>query len=193
MQSFLAAVSHRATDFPGSNQQQSSRAHDHDHSDTAGGSGDHNCRECQRAHGSEAMHALIDAFNDAFNAPAPAEAVPAAPAIPTPSSGPPPLGSILQLAKETGMPRKACKAALFAHSNDYAAARWSLLPSEQAGSDDAASCEMPTTQAAIDGVFDPCPKFAGGRAGWIYKSGQLGVGYYRDAPLQVAVASQQGG
>ena len=86
------------------------------------------------------MHALIDAFTDAFNEEEtmPERMMKAAskpPQPPKPSSdkpkgdgGPPQLGSILQLVKETGKTRKECKAALISSGNDYDAARWSLMP-----------------------------------------------------------------
>jgi hypothetical protein len=76
-------------------------------------------------HGSDAMRALVGAFTDAFNheAPCELEPPPTQPApLPTPD-GRPPLGSILQLAKETGRPRKECEAALVANANDFERAR----------------------------------------------------------------------
>ena len=79
-------------------------------------------------HGSDAMRALVGAFTDAFNheAPCELEPPPTQPApLPTPD-GRPPLGSILQLAKETGRPRKECEAALVANANDFERARRAL-------------------------------------------------------------------
>ena len=90
---------------------------------------------------------------------------------------PPPLGAILQLAKETGKSRAECKKALIGHDNNYDAAKGSLMP-EAAPSE--CGCE---SSGAIDGVFEPCEDFAGGRPGWMFKRGHLGTGYYRDAPM----------
>ena len=114
---------------------------------------------------------------------------------PPPPSGPPPLGSIIQLQKETGRSRKDCKAALVTTHHDYDAARWALLPSppgtttvQTESSEEALG--RPSSEP-IDGVFDPAPRFAGGRPGWLYKRGPLGVGYYRDGPLSVAMPQQE--
>ena len=170
----------------------------------------------KHGHGSEAMRSLVSAFNDAANAsppPSPTrQATPPRqpPPPPAAATGPPPLGSILQLVKETGRSRKECKAALVAHANDYDAARWSLMPNPPGaddgdgnadGSGDGSSsaepakvgcggCAANASSAALPGVFEPAPKFVGGRPGWLYKRGPLGVGYYRDAPMNVAVAKE---
>ena len=94
---------------------------------------------------------------------------PAVPSIPAPSSsGPPPLGSILQLAKESGKSRKECKAALIAHGNDYDAARWSLMPNPNGAAPSQTHCctdDGHAASAAVPGTFEPAPKFAGGRPG----------------------------
>jgi len=97
-------------------------------------------------------------------------------------SGPPPLGAILALQKETGKPRKECKAALVEFAHDFEQAKASLMPAPP----EAEACCLPPTGAAVDGLFEPCAQFAGGRPGWIFKSGPCGVGYYRDAPMQVS-------
>lgn len=76
-----------------------------------------------QGYGSDAMRSLVSAFSDAFNDSG--DMPSSLPQIPTPS-GPPPLGSILQLVKETGKSRKECKAALVASANDCDAARWAL-------------------------------------------------------------------
>ena len=34
---------------------------------------------------------------------------------------------------------------------------------------------------------DPSPRFVGGRPGWMFKNGHLGMGYYRDAPMDVVL------
>ena len=39
-------------------------------------------------------------------------------------------------------------------------------------------------QVAIPGYFDPCAVFLGTREGWVFKMGDLGLGYYRDAECQ---------
>lgn len=76
-----------------------------------------------QGYGSDAMRALVSAFSDAFNEEFNSPQIPSALRIlPTPS-GPPPLGSILQLAKDTGKSRKECKDALVACANDCDAAR----------------------------------------------------------------------
>ena len=160
-------------------------------------SSDFGCCNLQQKHqhdhnSSDAMRALVSAFNDAAAAPPPREQqTPAVPSAPAPSSsGPPPLGSILQLAKESGKSRKECKAALIAHGNDYDAARWSLMPNPNGAAPSPTHCctdDGRAASAAVPGTFEPAPKFAGGRPGWLYKRGPLGVGYYRDAPMNVAV------
>ena len=101
----------------------------------------------------------------------------------TPSSftGPPPLGMIMSLAKETGLSRKECKNALREHG-DYEAAKAALLPPPPEG-----AAVPPPLGTPVPGVYDPAPAFAGGRPGWMYKTGPFGVGYYRDAPMAVAV------
>ena len=114
-----------------------------------------------------------------------AKAAPPPPAVPPPT-GPPPLGSIMALAKESGKSRKECKAALIASAHDYDAARWALMPTPPEA--DCSSCCAPPS-APVPGVFDPCEKFSGGRPGWLFKRGPLGSGYYRDAPMQVALAN----
>ena len=101
---------------------------------------------------------------------------------PPPASGPPPLGAILQLAKETGKPRKECRAALSAHANDYEAAKAFLSPPPPE-----IEAAAPTLGTAVDGLYEPSAKFAGGRPGWMFKTGPLGTGYYRDAPMDVAL------
>lgn len=157
---------------------------------------DFGCCNLQQKHqhdhnSSDAMRALVSAFNDAAAAPPREQQTPAVPSIPAPSSsGPPPLGSILQLAKESGKSRKECKAALIAHGNDYDAARWSLMPNPNGAAPSQTHCctdDGHAASAAVPGTFEPAPKFAGGRPGWLYKRGPLGVGYYRDAPMSVAV------
>jgi len=84
----------------------------------------------------------------------------------------PRLGAVVQLAKETGKSRAECKSALIQSNNVYDDAKWLLCP-EAKPVDAQSAC-------AIAGVFEPCAKFAGGRAGWIYKSGVHGIGYYCD-------------
>lgn len=98
-----------------------------------------------------------------------------------PPCGPPPLGAILSLAKETNKPRAACKAALIAHANDYEAAKASLLPPALPEE------PPPPSGEVIPGVYEPAAKFDGGRPGWMFKHGNMGLGYYRDAPMAVAV------
>ena len=122
-------------------------------------------------------------FNAAMEGVAPAQAPVPVHAPPPPPSGPPPLGSILQLAKESGRSRKECKAALIEHANDYDAARWALMP-ELAPPEEPAAPSTGCCGEAVPNVFEPAPKFDGGRPGWLYKSGPLGTGYYRDAPIQ---------
>ena len=81
-------------------------------------------------HGSDAMKALTSAFTDAFNEVGSAAASEAQSPLPVPT-GPPPLGSILQLVKETGKSRKECKAALMACNNDCSIARQQLAPAHE--------------------------------------------------------------
>ena len=77
-----------------------------------------------------------------------------------------------------------------ANGNEYDAAKWALMPElapspanpEGSGGD---CCAAPAT--AVPGVFEPVQKFDGGRVGWLFKRGPLGVGYYRDAPMEVSV------
>ena len=79
-------------------------------------------------HGSDATEALTSAFTDALNEVGSLTVIEQQPPpLPVPI-GPPPLGSIMQLVKETGKSRKDCKAALMACENDYASARQQLLP-----------------------------------------------------------------
>lgn len=142
-----------------------------------------------QSHGSGAMRALVDAFSDAVNAEVqlPQEVPPAA-RLPTPA-GPQPLGSIMQLAKETGLPRKVCKAALVEHAKDFEVARRSLVPSPPGAP--AEDRDSNSSADAVPAIFEPSHKFDGGRpgCGWLYKRGPLGLGYYREGQ-QVACASQ---
>ena len=212
---FVAAAAERAAALRKASEPLHAHEHSHEH-------GHHSCcdgGDCSRKHahdehhehshnnhGSAAMHALIDAFTDAFNdeETMPERMMKAAskpPQPPKPSSdkpkgdgGPPQLGSILQLVKETGKTRKECKAALISSGNDYDAARWSLMPepppdvSDPAGGGD--ENESHAAPAAVPGLFEPSAKFAGGRPGWLYKRGPMGTGYYRDAPLNVCAAKE---
>jgi hypothetical protein len=134
------------------------------------------------------MKALTQAFNAAVDAQATSATTAPPPLPPPPPGGPPPLGSILQLAKETGMSRKECRKALMANGNDYDAARWALLP-EPDGEAGTSGVESPPAARAVPGVFEPAAKFAGGKPGWMFKAGHLGVGYYLDAPLPVPPAT----
>ena len=118
------------------------------------------------------------------------KAASAAPAPPSPSvkrstatatagkaTRPPALGAIMQLSKETGAARAACKAALVASGNDYDAARAALMPKPpepEVGPDD------DDAPSASSDAFEPSRRFAGARPGWVFKRGPLGVGYYRD-------------
>ena len=82
----------------------------------------------QASHGSDAMQALIGAFTDAYHAPGTPSSASTTPLpLPVPK-GPPPLGSILQLVRETGKTRAECKDALKACGNDFNAAHKCLLP-----------------------------------------------------------------
>ena len=100
---------------------------------------------------------------------------------------PPPLGAILQLVKETGCPRKACKAALVEARNDFARAKAALTPAAEAAP------PLPPAGARIEGTFEPSAAFDGARPGWIFKRGPLGVGYYRDASSEGCCADGGGG
>jgi BolA family transcriptional regulator, general stress-responsive regulator len=84
-----------------------------------------------KSHGSLAMQALVVAFSDALNEEGALHSE-APPPLPAPT-GAPPLGSVMQLAKETGKSRDACKAALVANANDYETARLKLLKDSTAG------------------------------------------------------------
>ena len=84
-----------------------------------------------KSHGSLAMQALVGAFSDALNEEGALHSE-APPPLPAPT-GAPPLGSVMQLAKETGKSRDACKAALVANANDYETARLKLLKDSTAG------------------------------------------------------------
>ena len=158
-------------------------AHDHAHAS-----------EHDHSHGSGAMQALVDAFSAAVDAPS-LEAPPSQPQPPPAPGGPPPLGSILSLVKDTGRTRKECKFALMAYDNDYDAARWSLMPSPPEGiavaEGDSVGCAAKgccsQEPVAVPGIFEPAAKFDGGRAGWIFKKGPLGVGYYCEGQMHVAV------
>ena len=100
--------------------------------------------------------------------------------------GPPPLGAVISLAKETGASRKVARAALVEHGHDFEAAKAALLPADSAAT-------APTVGASrgIKGIFEPVATFAGGKPGWCYKRGPLGLGYYCEASAPPAV--QQGG
>ena len=84
-----------------------------------------------KSHGSHAMQALVGAFSDALNDEGEVHSE-APPPLPVPT-GAPPLGSVMQLAKETGKSRDACKAALIANANNCEAARLKLLKDATAG------------------------------------------------------------
>ena len=157
-------------------------AHEHDERAKTHDEATHDCG-CDAAHGhADASHDCSShAHGHDDEAPQRAHehdhASPPPPPKPPPApSGPPPLGAIIQLAKETGKPRKECKAALQAHAHDFEAAKAALVPPPEPLPDE----PLPQASPAIAGIFEPSPKFAGGRPGWIYKRGQLGVGYYRD-------------
>jgi hypothetical protein len=144
------------------------REHEHEHADDSCA-----CAAHEKAHAADHSHQHT-------------EPPPPPPAAPT---GPPPLGAIMQLAKETSKPRKACKAALIAHAHDYDAAKRSLLPPPvELDAPPAEEC------APVEGVFYPSSKFAGGRPGYIFQRGPMGPGYYRDQPMQMNVCvAQKGG
>ena len=93
---------------------------------------------------------------------------------------------MIALSKETGKPRKACKEALIAASNDYDTARAALLPPPEPAP------ELPpeAPAAAIPGIFEPAARFEGGRPGWMFQRGPLGLGYYRDKPMNAFVPKQ---
>ena len=82
----------------------------------------------------------------------------------------------MQLSKETGAERSACKAALVASGNDYDAARAKLMPPPPEPEDGPTDGDAPSSS---DG-FEPSRSFAGARPGWVFQRGPLGVGYYRD-------------
>ena len=95
-----------------------------------------------------------------------------APSKPSAPVEKPPLGMVMQLAKETGASRADCKAALEVCGNRFDEARARLAPD--------LSSPPPAAAERIHDTFETCEKFAGGRPGWTFKRGPHGVGYYRE-------------
>ena len=79
----------------------------------------------------------------------------------------------MQLSKEMRVERAEAKAALIAAAGDYDAAKAALFP-------DAQPAAPTADERRVDGYFEPCDQFAGGRPGWVFKRGPHGTGYYRE-------------
>ena len=83
---------------------------------------------------------------------------------------PPPLGSVIQLSKETGRPRPECKEALMANGNDYEAAKLALMPEAAA----TPVCAGPGV--AVDGFVPATSFLSGGSARVCLPARRLGRG-----------------